>query len=344
MGKGHYTKRDKDINTTGGAVRLRMGSDVRGLKGGSTPAVWFKAVRFHYVSPSFLPAILCSLVAWSSGYKPDIPGFLMVVIGVTLNHFGLNMLDDVCDYLHAVDRPETGERNPYTGGSGVLTEGLLRPKQLAAGAILCFVLTSVIGVYLAMTRGWPILALGLFGVFCSVFYTLPPIKFGYRGLGELGLLVNFGPVIGLGAYYVQARTFAVEPFLVSLVLGVMMWSEIVINEIPDYEEDRSGGKMNLVARFGKKCGVLLFVAGLVVAYTILALTAFGGFAPTVLLAGLVSLPLAIKSVAILRKNYGQKLAMMPANLAMIEVHVLTGVAMIAAYVVYSLEKGIWKSF
>jgi len=325
-------------------VRLRLGSDVIGLNKGDLLAVWFKAVRFHYVPPSFLPAILCSLIAWCSGHRPDVPGFVLVVIGVTVNHFGLNMLDDVCDYWHAVDKRAVDDKNPYTGGSGVLTEGLLLPKQLAAAAALCFLVTAVIGVYLAATRGWPILALGLFGVFCSVFYTLPPIKFGYRGLGELGLLINFGPVIGLGSYYVQARTLALEPLLVSLVLGVMMWSEIVINEIPDYEEDRAGGKMNIVARLGKKNGMLLFVTGLVVAYVILAITAFGGFAPPILLMGLVSLPLAIKSIVILRRNYRYKLAMIPANLAMIKAHVLTGVGMIAAYAVYSLEKGVWKGF
>jgi 1,4-dihydroxy-2-naphthoate octaprenyltransferase len=253
------------------------------------------------------------------------------------------MLDDVCDYLHQVDRSIGEERNPYTGGSGVLTEGLLSPKQVAAGAALCFFLTSLIGVYLTLTHGWSVLALGLFGLFCSVFYTLPPIKFGYRGLGELGLLVNFGPVIGMGAYYVQARTFAIEPFLASLVLGVMMWSEIVINEIPDYEEDKAAGKMNLVAKFGKRRGVVLFVAGLVAAYVILALTTLVGYVPRILLAGFVSLPLAVKAFTLLRKNYEDKIKMMPANLAMIKVHVLTGVAMIAAYAAYYLERGIWGS-
>jgi 1,4-dihydroxy-2-naphthoate octaprenyltransferase len=325
-------------------VRLRVGSDVIVLNREASLAVWLKAVRFHYVPPSFLPAILCSLIAWCSGHKPDIPGFILVVIGVTVNHFGLNMLDDVCDYWHAVDKTPAHDKNPYTGGSGVLTDGLLSPRQLATGAVLCFVVTVVIGLYLSATRGWPVLVLGLFGVFCSVFYTLPPIKFGYRGLGELGLLVNFGPVIGLGAYYVQARTFAIEPLLVSLVLGVMMWSEIVINEIPDYEDDRAGGKMNLVARFGKKKGMLLFVLGLIVAYAILALTVLSGFAPPVLLLGLVSVPLSIKSIVVLRKNYRDKLTMMPANLAMIKAHVLTGVAMIAAYGLHSLGKGVWTSF
>ena len=136
-------------------MRLRMGTDAIGLKQGDRPAIWFKAIRFHYVPPSFLPAILGSLIAWCSGYRPDMIGFFLVVIGVTVNHCGLNMLDDVCDYLHQVDRSVGEERNPYTGGSGVLTEGLLSPKQVAAGAALCFFLTSLIGVYLTSPMDGP---------------------------------------------------------------------------------------------------------------------------------------------------------------------------------------------
>jgi 1,4-dihydroxy-2-naphthoate octaprenyltransferase len=86
------------------------------------------------------------------------------------------------------------------------------------------------------------------------------------------------------------------------------------------------------------------VAGLAVAYAILGLTTFFGYAPPILLTGFISLPLAVKAFALLRKNYEHKMKMMPANLAMIKVHVLTGVAMIAAYAVYFLEKGIWGSF
>ena len=77
----------------------------------------------------------------------------------------------------------------------------------------CFSITALIGFYIAAVKGWPVLAIGLFGLFCSIYYTVPPVKFGYRGFGELGLLVNFGPVIGLGSYYVQAGRFDAEPFL-----------------------------------------------------------------------------------------------------------------------------------
>ena len=318
-------------------MRLRTGSDILELAPRGALAVWFKAVRFHYVPPSFQPAILCSVIAWSSHYRADVVGFILVVVGVTMNHFGLNMLDDVCDYLQAVDTKSDSDRNPYTGGSGVLTDGLLTPKQVATGAAVCFFATACIGVYLALTHGWPILALGLFGVFSSVFYTLPPVKFGYRGLGEIGLLVNFGPVIGMGAYYVQTRTFALDALLMSLILGMMMWSMIIINEIPDYEEDRHGGKWNLVARFGRKKGIILYAAGLAAAYLILVATVAAGHAVWFALIGLASVPLAISSVLILARNYLDRINMSPANLAMIKIHSLTGTALIAAYGVSCLQ-------
>ncbi len=295
-------------------------------------SIWFQAVRFHYVPPSFLPAILCSLIAWAEFGAIDATAFFLVVVGVTVNHFGLNMIDDAFDYLHFVDLTNPDNRNPYTGGSRVITQGLLSVRQVILGAVVCFALAAAIGVYLAFAKGWPVLAIGIFGLLCSIFYTVPPVKFGYRGFGELGLLVNFGPVIGLGAYYVQAGRFSLEPLVVSLVLGCMMWSMIVINEIPDYEDDRRGKKMNLVARLGKEKGIVLYIAGLALAYGILIGSALSGIAPTAVLIGLVSLPLAIKSIRVLRANYHDGMKMVPANLAMIKVHLYTGLGMIAGYI------------
>ncbi len=296
--------------------------------------IWFQAFRFHYVPPSFLPAMICSLIAWTNGGIRDLGALLLVIAGVTINHVGLNMLDDVCDYRHSVDDRMGGEKNPYTGGSGVLTSGLLSAKQMIFASSLCFAVTATIGFYLAFVKGWVVLALGLFGLFCSIFYTLPPVKFGYRGLGELGLLVNFGPVIGLGAYYVQSGDLSAEPLVISLVLGFMMWSMIVINEIPDYDSDRAGGKMNLVARCGKETGIVLYIAGLACAYGILVASVLFGIAPATVLLGLLSLPLALKSIGILRANYRDSVAMTPANLLMIRVHLVTGLALIAAYALH----------
>jgi 1,4-dihydroxy-2-naphthoate polyprenyltransferase len=317
-------------------MRLRIAVAAEKANSRTPLGIWFQAVRFHYVPPSFLPAILCSLIAWANLGRMDTAAFLLVVIGVTINHCGLNMIDDAFDYLHFVDRTDPNNLNPYTGGSRVITQGLLSVRQVIAGAVVCFGITAAIGFYLAFEKGWPVLALGIFGLLCSIFYTAPPVKFGYRGFGELGLLVNFGPVIGLGAYYVQAGELALEPLLISLVLGCMMWSMITINEIPDYEDDRAGGKMNLVARFGKQTGIVLYIAGLAASYAILMGSVLAGLAPPTALFALISLPLAVKSVRILRANYHDAMKMVPANLAMIKVHLYTGLGMILGYVLHLL--------
>ncbi len=316
-------------------MRLRpKPSAASGRKNGAW-RIWYRATRFHFVPPSILPAILGSVIAWSRSHVFDAGLFCLVVAGVTINHVGLNMIDDVFDYLQNVDTA-ADEKNPYTGGSGVLTEGLLTAGQMFRGAMICFAATALIGFYLTWTCGWVVLVFGVIGMASSLFYTMPPVKFGYRGFGELGLLVNFGPIIVLGSYYVQTGTMALEPLLASLILGFMMWSMIIINEIPDYEEDRRGGKWNLVARFGRKTAVKLYTGGLVAAYTILLLSILLKVAPLLALFGFASLPLTLKSLRLLKANYRDRIKLVPANLAMIRVHALTGISLILGYLIYGI--------
>jgi 1,4-dihydroxy-2-naphthoate octaprenyltransferase len=308
-----------------------MASHFQGVPPDGMLGTWVQAVRPHFVVTSIMPAILGSIVAWSRFGAFDAWFFLLVVIGVTVNHCGLNMLDDVFDYLNAVDHAMGDEKNPYTGGSGVLTDGTLSVGQVRIAAVACFVLTGLIALYLTIAAGWAVLLFSAIGVFSSVFYTAPPIRFGYRGLGELGLLINFGPVICLGAFYVQTGSIALEPCVISLVPGFMMWSMIVINEIPDYEEDRRAGKLNLVARFGRKAGIALYGAGLVAAYGVMVASVVAGVCPFTVLLGLLTLPIAYGSWSILRAHYRDKMLLAPANLAMIKVHSITSMLLIFAY-------------
>src|SRR4030067_2848427 len=129
-----------------------------------------------------------------------------------------------------------------------------------------YVIAIAIGLFLGVTRGPFVLVLLVFGFFCAFFYTAPPIQFGYRGVGEIAQLLCFGPGIGLGAYYVQTQKISWEAFWGTLPFGIMLFSMITINEIPDYLEDRKAGKLNLVARFGRKAGVGLFAVSLLSGY------------------------------------------------------------------------------
>jgi 1,4-dihydroxy-2-naphthoate octaprenyltransferase len=313
------------------AMPLTMTLASRNEQQRSIMGIWVQVFRLHYVPTSILPALLGSVIAWAVFEKFNFWYFILVMIGVTVHHMGLNMIDDAFDFLHAADCLTGDEKNPYTGGSGVLTGGLLPTGQVLSASILCYLIGIMITVYLTIMTGWPILIFAAIGIFSSVFYTMPPIRYGYRGFGELSLLINFGPVLCLGAFYVQTGSIEWEPFIMSLVPGFLMWSMIVINEIPDYHEDRQAGKMNLVARLGRKPGVILYVAGFVCAYATILLSAAFRIVSVNVLLGLLTLPVACNSFRLLNENYMDKVKMAPANLAAIKVHALTVICLIIGY-------------
>ena len=98
---------------------------------------------------------------------------------------------------------------------------------------------------------------------------------------------------------------------------------IVINEIPDMEEDRAAGKLTLVARYGKKAGAKLYVASWVCTYAVIIGSVAFRILPLYTLFALFSLPLVYRSIRILRENYDDPRRMAPANLDMIKAHSIT---------------------
>jgi 1,4-dihydroxy-2-naphthoate octaprenyltransferase len=291
------------------------------------------------VPPSIFPATLGALVAWAVDRSFFPLYFLIVMLGVVFNHMALNMADDYFDYKHAVDKLRPEEKNPYTGGSGTLSSGLIHPADMFRAFTLCFFVTIAAGLFLTAVRGLPVLLFGLVGVFCSVFYTAPPISFSHYGLGEIGQLVNFGTTIGLGSYFVQTQNIGLEAFVATLPMGIMLFSMILINEIPDYQEDRLAGKLTLVARYGKKSGVKLYVASWASTYLVIILGSLSGVMPLLTLLAVISMPLALRSIRILMRSFEDPVGLAPANLDMIRAHSITSFGLIAAYAVSGIFNG-----
>ena len=292
--------------------------------------IWWKAFRFHYASASFMPGILGGMIAWTydSQFHPGY--FLLVMLGLILNHLALNMTDDYYDFRHLVDVFDS-HGNPYSGGSGALSKGLISPVQMRNVFASFYIIAIGIGIFLGILKGTFVFFLLAFGFFCAFFYTAPPIRFGYKGLGEIAQLLCFGPGIGLGAYYVQTEKLSWEAFWGTLPFGIMLFSMITINEIPDYDEDRKGGKLNLVARFGREAGVWLFILSLFSAYGAIMAGVILGRIPVLGLMSLLTLPIAYKTISILRTYYQEPIKMAPANLGMICTHNFTAILLILAY-------------
>jgi 1,4-dihydroxy-2-naphthoate octaprenyltransferase len=299
--------------------------------------IWWKAFRFHYTSASFMPGIIGGMVAWVVDRQFSPGYFILVMLGLILNHIALNMTDDYYDFRHLVDAFEMEGGNPYTGGSGTLSSGQIRPEEMRRVFTFFYAIAIAIGLFLGVVRGGFIFLLLGFGFFCAFFYTAPPIKFGYKGLGEIAQLLCFGPGVGLGAYYVQAQRISWEAFWPTLPFGIMLFSMITINEIPDYDEDRKGGKLNLVARLGRERGVWLFILSLFSAYGVILAGVVLGKIPILGAISFLTLPIAYKTVSILRNYYQDPIQMAPANFGMICIHNFTAILLILAYFIEGLR-------
>ncbi len=126
--------------------------------------------------------------------------------------------------------------------------------------VLAFAGALAVGIYISVRIGWPILAFALLGGLAGIFYEAPPIRWSYRGLGELVIGLAYGPWMVLGSLYLNTRALSWEAFAASLVPGLSIMSLAVVNAIPDYHQDLLVGKRNLVVRLGRARGVVLYLA------------------------------------------------------------------------------------
>ncbi len=118
--------------------------------------------------------------------------------------------------------------------------------------IIAFSIAFAIGVYLVFRGGWPIVAIGLLSILFGVLYTGGPYPLGYNGLGDIFVLIFFGPVAVGGTYYVMAQTITTEAILCGISPGLLSTAILVVNNIRDIKTDSVTGKKTLAVRFGRR--------------------------------------------------------------------------------------------
>src|SRR5213594_4300082 len=302
-------------------------------------------MRIPFLQATIIPVVLGGVIAWQSSagklFHWDL--FLLAILGASLIHIATNMLNDYFDYKSGNDLM-VKHQNPFAGGGRILTAGLISPSKHLAVSLSSLVIGCLIGFYLIFAQGLPILFwLGLVGVISSYFYVGPPLKLAYRGVGEIIVGLNFGPIMTLGSYYVQTGSWSVaaltEPFLASLPIGLLIAAVLWINEFPDMDADQAVGKKTLVLRLGYARSIGVYVGLVAGSYLLILLYALfrvftslpvTSYATVIVL---LSLPLGIKAVRVLRASYQDPHAIIPANAGTIMLHLSFGLLAIAGFVI-----------
>jgi len=194
--------------------------------------IWLRATRPFSFTASIIPVLIATAFAFLRQPNEILWGlFPVVFFGAILFHIGANLVSDYYDYKFGVDAEDT------YGGSRVIIEKLLEPRQVLFGGLVSFAFGFLLGLILVYYRGYEVLLMGLGGLFCGLFYTLTRKGLKYIALGDLAVFVSFGPLLVIGSYFSLTGTYDWETFLISLPIGFLVVAILHANNTRDISND-----------------------------------------------------------------------------------------------------------
>lgn len=260
-------------------------------------AAWVLATRPRTLVAGFVPVAVGSAVAFQQGRFSLLPA-LGALIGALLIQVGTNLFNDAYDFKRGAD---TGDR---LGPPRATQQGWLTPDAVMRGAVVCFALAFLVGLYLVSVAGWPLLVVGLVSLLAGYSYTGGPFPLAYHGLGDVFVLVFFGLVAVGGTSYVLTQAVTPLALLAGVPVGALGVALLAVNNVRDVKTDTAANKRTLVVRLGVGFGRAEYLAMLVIAAVIPVLLAALDLASAWVLLALASLPFAIPPVRILLKESG----------------------------------------
>ena len=216
---------------------------------------------------------------------------LLMATTILLQVLG-NFANDLGDFQHGTDNENRiGPKRTLQGGG--LTVG-----EMKRGLVLMIVLSLVVGMtMLSVSFGistgfWIFVVIGLAAIVATIRYTMGRNPFGYRGLGDLMVLIFFGFATVTGSYFIMTHQVSVNSVLMGTAIGFMSVGVLNVNNLRDSASDKESGKMTIVVKLGVRFGqiyhfVLCLSAIALIAATLVMEQRFAGMLwvllPTVLL-------------------------------------------------------------
>ncbi len=249
-------------------------------------SAWIRLTRPMFLLGSILLAVAGTALAWWDGFF-DLRLAALAFVGLLLWHLSVNVLNEYFDYRSGVDFH--AERTAFSGGSGLLPGGVLRARSALALGAVCFVLALPAWGYLAVEKGFLLVALLVPAAGCVLLYTPLLTKLG---LGELSSAYGVGVFPILAFYFIQTGFLSLEALALALVAAALVGSLHLLNEFPDVEADRVGGRRTLAIVLGRRGASWVNLGVALVGYGLLVGWVVAGLMPREMLMALVTLPIA----------------------------------------------------
>ncbi len=214
----------------------------------SKPKIWALSARPKTLLAAVGPVTMGAAMALDEG---EINAVILVITlaAAVLIQIGTNLANDYYDFMKGAD---TEHR---IGPTRATSAGLVSPAEMKKAFLIAFGLAIVLGFFLVLKGRTPILIIGIVSIICGGLYTAGPFPLGYLGLGELFVLIFFGPVAVGGTYYLQRADITPQVLIAGMAPGLLASAILVVNNLRDISGDKTAGKKTLIVRFGYNFGV-----------------------------------------------------------------------------------------
>jgi 1,4-dihydroxy-2-naphthoate octaprenyltransferase len=169
---------------------------------------------------------------------------VLIIACAVLIQIATNYFNDAIDHAKGAD---TAER---LGPTRVTSSGLLAPRTVMTGGVVCLALAVALSIPLVLHGGWPVVVIGIFSLFFAYAYTGGPFPLAYLGLGEIFVVLFFGIIAVAGTFYLNTLELSSAAVLAGLQIGLHSSVLLAVNNLRDIDADRAANKRTLAARFG----------------------------------------------------------------------------------------------
>jgi 1,4-dihydroxy-2-naphthoate polyprenyltransferase len=295
-----------------------------------------RAARPQYLSASVAPILVGSALGFSvaGAFSPLL--FVLAMLSIMALHAGANVTND---YFDSATDDDWVNKNPtpFSGGRQFIQQGILSPRATLLAGLGYLAIGCAIGLLIVwLTRSMLVLGIGVAGVLGAFFYTAWPLRLGYRGVGEILIGILFGILPVYGSYYLQAGVIDWLPILPALIVAILIFLVIFINEFPDLPADAQVRKRTMIVLLGVPRCVIIYRATVIVSYVLAGLMLLNDRTFYAGLLYLLTLPLAIFAMRSANREDLVKPGLYRANQLTIVLHTVGGLSLAAGLLVPGL--------
>jgi len=226
----------------------------------------FLASRPKFLTASAGPVLVGTAMGYAVSGELQPLLFVLALAAIMALHAGANITNDYFDHTSRNDWVNQNV-TPFSGGRRYIQEGILSPAATLLTAVIFLSLGAAAGIIIVLlTRSLFILVIGLAGLLGGYFYAAWPVRLGYRGIGEFVIMLLFGLLPVYGSYYLQTNRIDSLVLLPGMIVGILIFLIIFINEFPDFAADGAVGKKTLVVRLGVPASVWVYRIMLITSY------------------------------------------------------------------------------